>query len=477
MVVSQKIISDDFTDEAVINQPRTIIFSRIEPDKSVKLSEQKALHAIVYGFQNYVKRHYTSIAEYKRINGDDTSVVFSMSKRRFFYLAGLDTTRNTEYVKNTLNSLQDLKHTYDFSDILGRDKYGSVAFIYRWDIDGDRIEFTLPKESRMAMLQEEQRATFSLSQINNKLKGESKYSTFLYPALLSNRNSEMSGSQLIRLSDQEVRDALRIKYSIKGKGKKAYTIGPPSRVARQCIEPAVAGINGASLDYEILDTAFTKSACGEITWEFEIQPVISPHLAKFRNEYSVDIDLVEQKVKELSLREDSRKQILESIECEMSLGYVKYCFKQLEDRKAKGKMKKPGAYFWTIFTSNYDDFSTQWPTIQAAERTQKNYQKKAEKDRVISQLKEERLRVLQRHAESILASHPDVTDLEIAGRLKSFMNSQPGLSKIANRAYQKYDPSIAEIRARFIITHYGQYNDEFVENLLKSVKHTNIDRE
>lgn len=339
----------------MIEKSSSNIHQTINPLVKYSAMQAKVLHAVQYKLQQMMTDSKLTPQQFHlNHKGNLTIRMDAVDFRRLIDCES----RNTVYIKKVMGELRKLSANWDSLSPDGKTgKIGFQNLFIAAEYTDAQFIFKIPEETTKHLISEKTSAVIDVLTVAQSL--ESKYAVFLNDLLEENSYSSNSDDFNITLTDEQLRNLLKIPYKESGK-KKIYAYPQPASLIRRAIEPAVTQINKANLRFEVVSYTHAKKD-QKIYWFFDVVSKKTKLLHQFAVNYSVELDVVRKALRDFGVTETAVLKIVNAISSDRELDYVQFNINIVRQKiKTKTVSSTPARLFMTCMERNREAHDEKW---------------------------------------------------------------------------------------------------------------------
>ena len=394
----------------LVEKSHSNIHRTINPTSNFTAMQAKVLHAVQFMLQQQMHNERASPQEFHRSHRGPMTVTIKSSD--FRRLIDCDS-RNSKYIRNIMNEIKNLSVAQDtLSDDGQQGKISFYNCFIAAEYTSTHFKFQLPNQTVKMLVSEDKAAIIDVLTVAQSL--DSKYAVFLNDLLEEHSYMTSSDDFLITLTDDQLRNLMKIPFKLKDKVK-VYSYPQPAALVRTVLKPATTQINAANLRFEVVDYSYVKKD-GVLYWSFSVASKKTKLLHNFAVLHALELDGIRKSLKEFGVSASAITKISNSISSEKELDYVQFNI-QIVKEKIKEKTVKttPARLFMSCHEKNREAHDSKW----VEHKRQKEIENSIRRAQYEAQIKKEREALtaeyvdhkVEKFVKALLDGHEDRTSV------------------------------------------------------------------
>ncbi|WP_445768462.1 hypothetical protein [Rheinheimera sp.] len=392
----------------LVEKSHSNIHQTINPTVKYTAMQAKVLHAVQFMLQQTMVKENVSPQEFHRNHKGNLEV--TIKSPDFRRLIDCES-RNSDYIRKIMNELRNLSATWDtLSTDTKQGKIGFHNLFIAAEYTSSHFKFLLPNHTVKLLVSDEKSAVIDVLTVAQSL--DSKYAVFLNDLLEEHSYKTSSDDFMISLTDDELRNLMKIPFKEKDKVK-VYSYPQPAALVRTVLKPATTQINAANLRFEVVDYNYVKKD-GVLYWSFSVASKKTKLLHNFAVLHALELDGIRKALKEFGVSASAITKISNSISSEKELDYVQFNIEIVKEKiKEKTVKTTPARLFMSCHEKNRDAHDSKWldhkrqkEIENSIRRAQYDAQIKKEREALTAEFIEQKV---ENFVKALLDGHEDRT--------------------------------------------------------------------
>lgn len=349
----------------LIEKSSANIHQTFNPKIALTATQAKVLHAVQYKLQQMCLDLKYSAKEFHVKHPGELHI--SMDSSEFRRLIDCES-RNTAYIKKVMEELATLSATQD--TLTSDPENGSIKFLNFFigaEYTNSKFTFVIPQHTVRTLVSDDKSAVIDVLTVAQSLN--SKYAVFFNDLLEQWSYKEQTDDFIISVTDEELRNLLKIPFKMKG-STKVYSYPQPASFIRIALDPAVSQINAANLRFKV-ENFYSKKIDKERYWFFEVVSRKTIALHNFAAQNAFALDNIRKALTEFAVAPPAISKIITSITTDQELDYVQFNIDIVRSKMKSNTIKSsPASLFISIMDSNRDKHEAKWEELKRERKIQ-----------------------------------------------------------------------------------------------------------
>lgn len=339
----------------LVEKSHSNIHQTINPTVKYTAMQAKVLHAVQFMLQQAMIKEGVTPQEFHRNHKGQLEVTIKSTD--FRRLIDCES-RNSDYIRKIMNELRNLSSTWDTLSTDG--KHGKISFhnlFIAAEYTSSHFKFLLPNYTVKLLVSDEKSAVIDVLTVAQSL--DSKYAVFLNDLLEEYSYKTSSDDFIITLTDDELRNLMKIPFKEKDKVK-VYSYPQPAALVRTVLDPATTQINAANLRFEVFDYNYGKKD-GQLYWTISVASKKTKLLHNFAVQHALELDGIRKALKEFGVSASAITKISNSISSEKELDFVQFNIGIVKQNIKENTVKTtPARLFMHCHENNRETHDSKW---------------------------------------------------------------------------------------------------------------------
>lgn len=398
------------SDSKQISKSRANIHYTLEPGAKQTTTAVKTLYVFTYFIQSLAKDFGSAVAFNRSIGTGLLDVTISKSAL-FKYTVGASGdeksgSRNYKILNDVIEELKELSLNFDNFEEEGKEDRGFIRVFPGIREKNGNVIFTVSSAAREFFVSDNSVAFIDWVKVNESFSG--RYGIHLNEVIEERMFGSSESSASLAFTDEEIRNALKVQYSLTDDGEKLYSNPTNGSLKAKVLTPAVEQYNRAGLTFEVLGVEFNKS---EGFWFIDILRRKSQLITKLSTQFAEEFVRIQTFFSEIKLNKAAREKYENTLTSEMEIAYVLYLIDIVEENQSR-ITKSLSAFFVHCYHQNRESFDRDYAAIKAKQRQEKEL-KRQETIRLVNE-QNQRFR-----DEFIKMAHDNFRDAVATGKISS----------------------------------------------------------
>lgn len=406
----------------LVEKSHSNIHRTINPASNFTAMQAKVLHAVQFMLQQQMHNERVSPKEFhKSHRGPMTVTIKSTDFRR---LIDCDS-RNSSYIRKIMNEIKNLSIAQDTLSDDGQ--HGKISFFNCFiaaEYTSTHFKFQIPNQTVKMLVSEDKSAIIDVLTVAQSL--DSKYAVFLNDLLEEYSYKTSSDDFIITLTDEDLRNLMKIPFKLKDR-EKIFAYPTPSALVRTVLIPATTQINDANLRFNVVDYGYAKRD-GVVYWSLSVESKKTMLLHNFAVSHALELDSIRRSLKEFGVSSAAITKISNSISSDKELDYVQFNISIVNEMiKEKTVKTNPARLFMSCHEKNRDAHDAKW----LEHKRQKEIENSIRRAQYEAQIKKEREQLtleyinqkVESYVEALLDSQDDRSG--ISSEFLEYLSSIP----------------------------------------------------
>lgn len=339
------------------------------PGVKLTTTAVKTMNVFMYFIQSLAKNFPNADAFNRSIGTGNLEV--SISKSLLFnYTVGASSdeksgSRNYKILRDVFNELKELEINFDNHQEEGNEDRGFMrVFPGIRELNGSVI-FTVSSAARETFVNDKIVASIDWVRVNEAFSA--RYGMHLNDIIEERMFASTETYASLAFTDEELRNALHVQYSLNDKGEKVYSNPDNGSLKAKVLKSALQHYNDACLTFEVLNVEFNKE---EQMWFVDIQRRKSRQVSLISREFPDEIVRIQTFFSKIKLGKTAREKYEESLISEKEVSYMLYLIEIVEENQSR-VTKSLSAYFVGCYQQNREKFESDWDAIKTKQRHEK----------------------------------------------------------------------------------------------------------
>lgn len=411
---------------ALLYKSSSSLHKTIQPGVTLSSIQKKALNALHYSLQNYVKLNFKSVAVFHS-EFEDRIMDFQIRRSHFETLISYYS-RNNVHLKDVLRQLSKIQADWTDARFEHEENYEFTNIFLSAGVRNGYVSIKIPPQTRRALVSEHIESTIDVLKISQNLHG--KYAISLYELIKGffERQSVDSNTFTFEIDDYHLRNAINVPYDFDKSGERVFSYPTIGKLNQKVLKPALKELNSAGFEF-VANCEFERKGCGAVVWVFEASRTNLPSSAVIANDFATEFAEITKALTKFGVKRIP--DILNQIRTERDVMYFEFCIKSVESaiRKKNGvsnKIENLAGYFMASLKSNVEAFDKVY-NQRLADRAKETERKRLAENARIQGQKEASIK---RQRQQLRLAHLQSTPQETLDQyLAEFIETEPGLTR------------------------------------------------